>query len=288
MTERSHASAVPWLYNVLALAVFFAITALGDSLVSAASALFVYERTGSKIILGAMEVAFWLPLVVARLVSVPLLDSGISYRKLMFWFTLVECMATAGAGLLFEANRLDVGYVFLIQVVKGASLGVGYPLTYALIPRIAPAERLAVVDSALEAMGGALLLLGPPLAAFVVKRSGLSTAYIADGSSIILMGIALFSIRERRGEGVSHSASSGYFESVREAFRHLVSTRELLTMSLVIGLLFLGERAIAHPDHIAAPVRGGATEQRCGRDGHPPVGIGGRLPGRWAVRDRGG
>jgi MFS family permease len=245
MTERSNASAAHWFPSVLALSIFFAITSAGDSLVSAASALFVYDQTGSKLILGAMEVAFWLPLVVARLVSVPLLDSGIGYRKLMFWFTLVECMATFGAGLLLEAGRLGVGYVFLIQVVKGAALGVGYPMTYALIPRIAPASRLAVVDSALEAMGGALLLMGPPLAAFVVKVFGLSTAYLVDGSSIVLMGVALFSIRERPGAGARLASSSGYFESIREAFGHLKATRELLAMSVVIGLLFLGERAIA-------------------------------------------
>jgi MFS family permease len=230
----------------VALAIFFSVAAAGDCLVAAASSVFVYEKTGSKSVLGAMEVAFWLPVVVTRLASVPVLDSRIGYRKLMLFICTVECLVSAGAGLLFQSGQLHVWHVFVIQIFKGSALGMAYPLSYALIPRITPASKLAFVDSALEATGGALLLVGPPVGAWTVKTFGPGTAFLLDGSTLLFVLTALLTVREMVGPGSRPApVGGGYAATLKRSVRLLSRSRDVLGLSLVIGLLFMGERAIA-------------------------------------------
>jgi MFS family permease len=235
-----------WRVNFVALLALAAVFAFGDHFESAASTLFVFDETASNLALGLFELAFWLPLVMTRLLSTPLLDKGVSFKTVIGSLSFVECVLVGLAGALYLNHRLTVGNVFALQILKGAAAGAIYPLMVAIVPLLAPASRLATVNSALQAVDGALMLLGPSTAAVLVKAYRPGVVFLLDGATFLPILVSLLAFRFLHTTRAGPEAPPGrYLAGMRSALHYFRRDRQLVGMSLAVGMLFTAERAVS-------------------------------------------
>ncbi|GII04109.1 MFS transporter [Planobispora takensis] len=162
-----------------------ALSALGDYLAVTALALHVQRQSGSPVTVSALMLAGLVPLVIFAPLAGTALDR-FEARRLVSWTLCVQ--AGLAAGLAFAQQLWQLLVLLFLLGTAGAITQNGL---VALLPGLAPPERLAGVNGWFEAGRAAGVTLGPPLGGIVTAAWGPRDALLADAATFAALCLAL-------------------------------------------------------------------------------------------------
>jgi len=173
--------------NILVGAV--GLSALGDWLALVPLTLHLQEATESGIVVALLFVAFWSPAIVLA-GPAGLLADRLDPRRVLVLVSLVQ--AAVAVGLAFVSGAAAI-------VVLAAALGLGFalaqPAEFALVPRVAGEERLAVANGRVETARYVGFTVGPLIGGMLAAAGGLRVAMIVNALTFLVVAAAAVVVR---------------------------------------------------------------------------------------------
>ncbi|MFE0461412.1 MFS transporter [Kitasatospora sp. NPDC058965] len=210
----------------------YATSLLGSAMAPVALAFAVLHGPGGTAAFGLVLTARILPLVLVLLLGGVAADR-LGSRPVMLTADTVRCLAQAG----FAAALLAHGPLWTLLVLAalgGAGEAVFGPALAALIPRIAPAERLTEANALFTLARSGATVAGPALAGLLTAGIGPAPVLALDAASYAVSVLALSRLTVR---AAAPQAAPGLLRELREGWGEFRS-RTWLWVSCLHGCLF--------------------------------------------------
>lgn len=194
-----------------------------------ASAVLVFEITGSAFLVGLVSVAQFIPQVVLAPYSGALADRG-SRRQQLLAGRIIVSSGVAGLVLLLlsgEDSASLVPAILVASLVSGIGYAVGGPAMFAITPSLVRPSELAAAVSMTAFPFSIGRTAGPAVGAVLLGAGGPTAAYLFAVLGNLAFAMALARIRVR--DEVRRTVTDG---SVRAGLR-FVRTEPRLTAALV-------------------------------------------------------
>jgi MFS family permease len=215
------------------------ISALGDFLLWVPLTLHLQETTDSGIVVAALFVALWTPVVLLAPVAGLVVDR-LEARNVLLVASVAQAVI---AGLL--APALDsVAAILILATLLGVGFAFAQPAEFALVPVIGGGERLTEINGLVETARYAGLTLGPLIGGVLAGFGGTDVAMFVNAGSFGGVAVAAFLLAARRHP---QTAEDGPHDRARDGVVYLFRERTLaLVMSVVVvSLLFMTASATA-------------------------------------------
>jgi DHA3 family macrolide efflux protein-like MFS transporter len=235
------------------------VSHLGDSLFLGSIAYLAREVTGSWSKSGLLVAMNFLPALALGLVAGAFVDRH-DRRRVMIGADWLRALAVGAIPALHATGHL--GTLALAVAVFGLALGttIFNPAIKALIPEIAPLDRLTAAVSMFQVSEYIALVAGPALAVLALPRLGMIHLFSVDAATFVFSAICLsFIPREarRRAHATARPAQSlaalapALLEEVGVGLRAVRADpvlRVLLTLAALDNLFIMGLA------HVGAPI----------------------------------
>lgn len=214
------------------------LSALGDWLALTALALHLEDTTDSGLAVAALFIALWLPLVVFAGPAGLLADKFDSRR------VVVVASIAQAAVVAVLAFTSSLGAILALTVLLGTANAVSQPAEFALIPRVASADRLGIANAHVETARFAGFAAGPLLGGILAGAGGTRLPLLVDAASFLVIAVVL--VRQRAGR-VAETAQEEPLGRARDGIVFLARDRTLRLVMLVAfaSLLFMTASAPA-------------------------------------------
>ena len=196
---------------------------VGDWLLAVALPAFVYIETGS----GRATATIVVTELVIGIVFGPY-GGSLADRWDLRRTIIATNLAQAAAMLPLLAVTEDrIWPAFVVAAVQGLLAQINNPASFAIVPRIVPADQLVTANSANSAAGSIARLIGSPLGGIAVALGGLATVVVIDAITFLTVAAATTLVRTPtaslaggEGDGPADSGGVGVRVGLREVRRH--------------------------------------------------------------------
>lgn len=215
-----------------------ASSATGTWFQNLAASLFVYRQTHSPFLLGVLQFATFIPVLVLAPWAGSAADR-FDRRRLVLWSQLC---ATALAGLLAAlawAGRAPVAVVIVVSLGLGVVSAFSAPAAQALIADLVPREEIQSAVALNSMTYNLARAVGPALAALSVRKLGIPASFAINSGSYLVLVAGVLLVRPaarelaRRGEA-----------SLRESLRLLRAQPQLIGFLLIVTVVGFGSDPI--------------------------------------------
>jgi MFS family permease len=191
----------------------------------------VYDLTGSTLMVGALGIVQFAPLMVASLVGGAVIDA-IDRRKLLIWVQILLAATAAGMMLNAAAPNPAVWPLFALSALEAGLQAIDNPTRMAVLPGLL---RRGLVPSGLALHQGMTQLAsagGPLIGGFLIARTSMEATYLAVGVVSLASAVAMLRIRPLRPLGGGRRAG---LASIVEGLRY-VARQRLIRACFVIDI----------------------------------------------------
>ena len=208
------------------------LSAVGDFLALIPLALHLQEESGSGIVVAALFIALWTPVVALAAPAGLLVDRADPRRVLI---AVSAAQAVVAVGLAFADSTAAI---LALAALLGCGTAVGQPAEFALVPAVTEPDRLAAANGRIESARYLGYTLGPLLGGALAAGGGTRGALLVDAASFAVVALMALSLRPRRAAAREHAADAG---RARDGIAFLVRDRVLALVMTVafISLLFM-------------------------------------------------
>lgn len=233
----------------------------GDGIYLVAIAWQVYELSDAPTALGAVGIAWSIPVVLFVLVG-GVVSDRVDRRLVLILSAGVRGLAVLGIGLLSVTGALELWHVIALVAFFGTGDAFFGPSFGAIVPDIVPEEQLVEANSLnqlVEPIG--LRLAGPALGGVAIAAFGVGEAFLLIGAAFACSVTALALMRARPAPPVHEDRSVR--RDVREAFRFARTQTWLwgtLCAAAIALLAFVGPVDVLLPLVVKNDFDGGADD----------------------------
>jgi len=227
-------------------------SAIGDSIVLVALALFIIKRGGSATELGLVLAAQALPLVVFLPIGGVWADR-LPRHRVMIVTDLVRLTLHALLAVLIFAGRVPIWQVIAIEMLFRSAEAFFRPAATGLLPQTVPEQDIQPATAVTGMSNNVAEFLGPALATALVLGAGAGWAFALDAATFLLSAALLWGVHPRTrdtaaagdgehgGAGGGDGERAGVWVSIREG-AHEVRSRTWVwaTLASFCVALFCG------------------------------------------------
>ncbi len=183
-----------------------AINMVGSTMAPVALAFAVLDVTDSPSALGIVLAANTVPMVLFLLFGGVIADR-LPRVLLLRAGSVVLALTQGAAAALVITGRAELWMLVVLEAVNGIALALTWPAFAALTPQLVPREQLQQANVLQSIVKGALRVLGPTAAAWLVVGAGAGWALAIDALTWLLAGLVLVKVRipARERSGVEPS-----------------------------------------------------------------------------------
>ncbi len=218
------------------------ISQFGDGFYWLAIMLGVSAITNKSVqAIGFVSMAFMLPQLPIGLFGSPLVDM-VNRRKLMIAADSLRVLTT-----LMFIPAYKIGWlpgIYLLAMLQSSIAGFFIPAKNALIPQIVAENELLSANTLSQATQVGALIFGPATAGFAIQRFGLDVAFVVDSLTFALSAIFVLSMAPVPNVGEAARSFRQSWMDLKEGLWFILSNKTLTTLSLTVGVLFLGLGAV--------------------------------------------
>ena len=205
------------------------LSALGDFLLWVPLTLHLHAMTGSGIVVAALFVALWAPIVVLAPVAGLLVDR-LEARTLLLVASLIQAALAGGLALALGS----VAAILVLAALLGVGFAVAQAAEFALLPQIAGRGRLIEVNGLVESARYAGMTAGPVLGGALAGLGGTGEAMVLNAATFVAVAGAALRVRARRPP--RRAAEESRPDRARDGFVWLFRER---TLGLAAGVVFV-------------------------------------------------
>jgi MFS family permease len=216
--------------------------------------IFVFEVTGSALLVAVMTIARQLPLALFGTFIGPVAERANRKYLLIAGFGLMT-LSTGVMGVLANLGVIEIWHIFIGVFVNGTCWALDYPVRRTLIGEFAGAERLGTGISLDSATNNITRMIGPFAGGVIYGLVGLKGAFIVSGLShftCVLIAITLILEHSK-----AKAAVLPYFEMLKQGLNIVRGSRELIGIYMITIIL----NVFGFPYASMVPVLGRARYQ---------------------------
>jgi MFS family permease len=191
----------------------------------------VTSLSRSASVLGALNVASTLPMLLLSMVGGATADRYEKRRILILTQVLMMVLAFAFASLVF-AQRLAMWHIFTLAGLLGTVAAFDLPAAQAFPPELVEREEISKAVALMQAIFHGSRLVGPAIAGFLVAQFGEGSAFLANGLSFLAVIATLLLIPDRHRLGGGGRGRGG----IGEGFRYVRRERMVGSLIALTGL----------------------------------------------------
>jgi MFS family permease len=209
------------------------VSVTGSQMQLAAINWHIYLLTRSPLALGLVGACRAVPIILCSLVGGVVADV-VDRRRLMMATQSVMLTCSAALALVTFRGLLHVWPIFLLTAIASAAWAFDTPARQALMPTLVPLKDFPNAVSLSMLMFQVGLIVGPPLAGFVLASHGPAFVYTINAASFVavILGVALMRTSGRPEKDESQPARIS-FDALREGLRFVWRTPIIVqTMTL--------------------------------------------------------
>ena len=209
------------------------VSVTGSQMQLAAINWHIYLLTRSPLALGLVGACRAIPIILCSLVGGVVADV-VDRRRLMMATQSVMLTCSAALALITFRGLLHVWPIFLLTAIASAAWAFDTPARQALMPTLVPLKDFPNAVSLSMLMFQVGLIVGPPLAGFVLASHGPAFVYTINAASFVavILGVALMRTSGRPEKDESQPARIS-FDALREGLRFVWRTPIIVqTMTL--------------------------------------------------------
>jgi len=209
------------------------VSITGSQMQLAAINWHIYLLTRSPLALGLVGACRAVPIILCSLVGGVVADV-VDRRRLMMTTQSVMLTCSAALALVTFRGLLHVWPIFLLTAVASAAWAFDTPARQALMPTLVPLKDFPNAVSLSMLMFQVGLIVGPPLAGFVLASHGPGFVYAINAGSFVavILGLALMRTSGRPEKDESQPARIS-LDALREGLRFVWRTPIIVqTMTL--------------------------------------------------------
>jgi MFS family permease len=225
--------------DVLLIVGAVGISALGDFVLWISLTLHLQETTGSGVVVAALLICLWGPVVLLAPVSGLVVDR-FETRGVLLVASVAQIVAAAALVLALDSTAATLALAALL----GVGFAFAQPAEFALVPVIAAGEDVKTINGYVESARYAGAMLGPLLGGVLFSVAGASVSMLVNAASFGVVALAALLLHARRPP-VPHEER--HDERMRDGLTVLFRDRQLgLVVSVVFcSLLFMTASAAA-------------------------------------------
>lgn len=180
--------------DIRLIVLFRSLSFVGDEI--ALFALMVhFAHSNQHWMIGALAFANAAPPVLLTPIAGLVVDR-VPTRRLLGWLGVLQAVTVLGLVVVHTSYG-----ILILTVLLGCGVAFTQPGYGALVAHITPEEEMAKTQASLQSVGAVAGMAGPAIAGLIYGQFGLSTAFICDGVTFLLIGVAtLFLHHDRRPE----------------------------------------------------------------------------------------
>jgi MFS family permease len=209
------------------------VSVTGSQMQLAAINWHIYLLTRSALALGLVGACRAVPIILCSLVGGVVADV-VDRRRLMMATQSVMLLCSATLASVTFRGLLHVWPIFLLTSIASAAWAFDTPARQALMPTLVPLKDFPNAVSLSMLMFQVGLIVGPPLAGFVMASHGPALVYTINAASFVavILGLALMRTSGRPEKDESEPARIS-FDALREGLRFVWRTPIIVqTMTL--------------------------------------------------------
>jgi MFS family permease len=230
----------------------FAISAIGDWLYGVSLIVFIYERTHSAGWVAAVTVIRLVPYVLFGAVGGVVADRY-ERRGVMLVCDLIRAGLMFALALLVSSTGILSGTGLLIGAVAIAFLNntasTPYqPAMYAMTPAIVGERDLAAANAVSNSVEHLAILLGPAIGGFLLLLGPPSFAFVLNGISFLISAACVWAISTRSSglKDAEEEEETGLKDRLLQGLRAIRDSQDvsMLMVLLAAGSFVLGQQAV--------------------------------------------
>lgn len=180
------------------------LSALGDWLALIPMALYLEEKTGSGVLVALLFVAVWSP-AFALAGPAGLIVDRFDKRRVLFFVSLAQ--AAVAVVLAFVGGAAPI---LILATLLGVGFALAQPAEFALVPAVAPPDRLAAANGRVETARYLGFTVGPLAGGALAAAGGMRLALLVNAVTFVAVALAAAAVRPRRAaEVVGEGAGLG-------------------------------------------------------------------------------
>jgi MFS family permease len=196
--------------------------------------IFVFEVTGSALLVAVMTIARQLPLALFGTFIGPVAERTNRKYLLIAGFSLMT-LSTGFMGLLANLEIIEIWHIAICVFINGSCWALDYPVRRTLIGEFAGPERLGTGISLDSATNNITRMIGPFAGGVAYGLFGLKGAFIVSGLAhfaCVLIAISLVLDHPK-----AKAAVLPYFEMLKQGLNIVRGSRELIGIYLITIIL---------------------------------------------------
>ncbi len=209
------------------------ISVIGSQMQLAAINWHIYLLTGSPLALGLVGACRAVPIILCSLMGGVVADV-VDRRRLMMTTQIIMLLCSATLAFVTLSGLTKVWPIFLLTAIASAAWAFDTPARQSLLPMLVPLEDFQNAVSLGMLMFQIGLIIGPPLAGFVLASHGPGVVYAINAASFlaVIVGVALMRTSGKPEKTESDETRIG-LEALAEGLRFVWHTPIIVqTMTL--------------------------------------------------------
>jgi MFS family permease len=199
-----------------------------------AVAVFVYQRTGSALIVAGMTMLRILPMGLLGTFLGALADR-LERRTGLILIVLVSLATTAVLALLAHFDRLAVWHLAVASLINGTGWAADNPVRRMMIGDVVGVQRMSTAISIDVGSNNASRMAGPTIGGFLLATAGIAGAFSLDAALYVIALVAAVGIRYRNNP--EHRSSGQMLTRIAEGL-NLARSNSRLRAILLITIIF--------------------------------------------------
>jgi len=201
------------------------LSAVGGQMTTFAVALQVFRISHSSAAVGAVGLAFAVPLITVGMVGGVLIDSVDRRRLVLVLVTSsVQALVSAAFAAQAFAGSDALWLLYLLTAMQGGVGAIDAPARRTFMPRLLRRELMAAGAALSSISMYAAMISGPALAGVIAAGGGLRLCYLIDALTFAAALYAVFRLPPMRPEGKGTQRNLG---AVIEGLRFIIDNRAL-------------------------------------------------------------
>jgi MFS transporter, DHA3 family, macrolide efflux protein len=180
-----------------------------------------------------------LPLSIGALIAGPLVDR-LDRRRVLVVSNAVTRLPTVVVMVLWWQGGLELWHIYLALVVNGLANAFVLPAFDASVRMLVPEERLGQASGFSQLMQSLGIVVGPPIAGFLLVAFGLGSIFVIDLATVAVALLALAIVRIPNPVRPATAASTSVWREFVLGLRYVLERPAFLFLSVYLAVTVFG------------------------------------------------
>lgn len=165
------------------------ISSLGDYIYDIAIIVYLYQETGSSLVLGSFFIFQFVPTLIFTPFIGTLIDK-LDKKKIIIFTNILR-----GLTLITLLFNISTQTIFLTTLILGICDELNRATNNSIIPQVVETNQITKANSILSILDSSTMIIGPIIASFLLSTTSINGSIIINALSFLLSGIIISLIK---------------------------------------------------------------------------------------------